>query len=1338
MDGCSLRWLVRGLTGLLITAVLATAVAVSPAAAEADGKSGLASSYDDGSVLPLSAHGEALLGFLGPLPTGLAADDLAKAVLAASTSTERNPFGLLVRFTESATAVEVAEVLGAVGGSLIGPSLDGAGLYLVETLRDLDAALVLLGRSPVVKWAGPDAVVRVADLPSDPRLDELWGLTGANGIDAPGAWAHSLGDSSVVVAVIDTGVDLDHPDLEANIWTNPGEIPGNGIDDDGNGYIDDLHGWDFVNDDADPNDDNNHGTHVAGTIAGVANDVGVVGVAPGVRIMALKFLSASGGGYSSDAVSALAYAIANGASISNNSWGGGGSSGAMSGMIDQAAAADHLFVAAAGNDGSDNDTWPTYPASYPQDIVLTVASTQIDGNRSSFSNYGEIGVDVAAPGSAILSSVFGGGYATFSGTSMATPHVVGVAALMRSVAPDLTAVQVKERLIDSSTWVDALSTVSGSGGRVDAAAAVGASVAAAPVVSITEPVGAVAEGSPVTLVATAIGSDGADVSATIAWTDSAGTVLATGGIFQWTPQVAGVQRLRAAVTLAGLTGLDAVFIDVQEVQRGITLVSPNGGETFAPGDEVEISWTSEGPVGGVDVSIERRAQVMGEYTGDGALPILDHQTLDVELEVTDSGEVGTVELGIRLNHTYDADLQISLVHPDGTTVSLASGVGSWRNDFGEGAADCSGTLTVFADDADTAIDSGTAPFAGRHRPTDALSAFAGKSALGTWTLRIHDQWSWDQGELYCADLSISSAVATVATGVDPSVGAATWIVPEGGIEGPLMASVVAGGLSDRSDAWFTAAAPPTTTLPPCSSPTTTTTSTSTTAPPESTTTSTTTSSSTTVPPESTTTSTTSTSTTAPPESTTTTSTTSTSTTAPPESTTTTSTTTVPPCSTTTTTAPPTTTTTAPPESTSTTTTTTTTTSTTTTTTLPTTTTTAPPSLEIKAPNGGESFARGEQVLIDWSATNVGGDVEILVRRAGLREEESPGAAALPIEDFETLVLSFEMVGEGPVTAIEVGLRLDHTYTADLEIRLVAPDGESVRLAFHNGGWRDDFGSGADDCSGTLTVFADDAALSIEAGVAPFVGRHRPYESMAALAGQSMAGTWHLEITDHWGWDQGSLYCARLTVFGESTTVTDGVDAGIGSYVWTSPDGLVTGDFLVEVIGLLSDRSDGTFHIEGAAPPTTTTTLPPTTTTTVPPTTTTTVPPTTTLPPTTTTLPPTTTTTQPPTTDVVVSTGYTAEEFAGVANAAAILGMDVAEFQRTGVYVVSFLTAINPTPPEPLRPRPPVDGPQVLASVWTEEELPMLLAVSEAWDLTPEEMQKFGAILLAFFVGLTFG
>jgi len=395
----------------------------------------------------------------------------------------------------------------------------------------------------------------------------------------------------------------------------------------------------------------------------------------------------------------------------------------------------------------------------------------------------------------------------------------------------------------------------------------------------------------------------------------------------------------------------------------------------------------------------------------------------------------------------------------------------------------------------------------------------------------------------------------------------------------------------------------------------------------------------------------------------------------------------------------------------------------------------PPALLVKAPNGGEAYLAGEVVPIEWSATPGLGEVEVLVRRAGLGEEESPGAAALPILDFQTLQVPFEVAGAGSVEALEVGLRLDHTYTADLEVRLVAPDGESVRLAFHNGGWRNDFGSGATDCTGTLTVFADDATTSIDAAEAPFAGRHRPHEPLSALAGQPMAGTWLLEITDHWGWDEGSLFCSQLTVFGETALVA-AVDADDGAVVWTPSVDLVTGDFLVELVGQVGDRSDGTFHVVGIPPATTT--LPPTTTTT----TTTTLPPTTTttLPPTTTTLPPTTTTTttEPPSTDLVVQTGYTADEYAGIARAAAILDLEVEEFQRTGVYVVSFLTAINPTPPEPMRPRPPVDGPALVATIWTEEEIPMLLAVAEAWGLTPAEMQKFGAILLAFFVGLAYG
>ena len=252
----------RGLSVFLTLMVLATVSAVPVAAQEVEPNTPVVE-------LALSAQG-AELSEAGYQP-GAAATDLAKEKLLNDPTMTRNPFGLLVRFAQTASVVDVDQTLLTVGGTVVGGALDGQSLYLVETLSDLDEAAELLRSMPGVAWVGFDDVVQATVLPSDPDLDQLWGMNGTYGIDAPGAWAQTLGDPSVVVAIIDTGVDLDHPDLAANIWTNSGEIAGNGIDDDGNGYIDDLHGWDFVNNDGDPNDDNNHGTHVAGTIAAVAD-----------------------------------------------------------------------------------------------------------------------------------------------------------------------------------------------------------------------------------------------------------------------------------------------------------------------------------------------------------------------------------------------------------------------------------------------------------------------------------------------------------------------------------------------------------------------------------------------------------------------------------------------------------------------------------------------------------------------------------------------------------------------------------------------------------------------------------------------------------------------------------------------------------------------------------------------------------------------------------------------------------------------------------------------------------------------------------------------------------
>ena len=342
------------------------------------------------------------------------------------------------------------------------------------------AALEALAQDPNVEYAEPNYELSAHRLPNDPRFPELYGLrnTGQTGgvagadIDAPAAWDASTGGGDVIVAVIDTGVDRRHPDLAANAFVNAGEIPGNRIDDDGNGYVDDTRGWDFVNEDPDPFDDNRHGTHVAGTIAAVGNNgIGVAGVAWRARLMPLKMLGATGRGVLSDAVRAVEYAALMGADVINASWGGGGFSQALRETIEEAGARDVVFVASAGNNARNIDRVPTYPAAYDAENIIAVAATDASDRLAAFSNHGVAGVDLAAPGVAILSTVPGPGYQRFSGTSMAAPHVTGAVALLRSIAPELHATTVKKILLRHVTPLPGLEGVVRSGGRLRLTAA---------------------------------------------------------------------------------------------------------------------------------------------------------------------------------------------------------------------------------------------------------------------------------------------------------------------------------------------------------------------------------------------------------------------------------------------------------------------------------------------------------------------------------------------------------------------------------------------------------------------------------------------------------------------------------------------------------------------------------------------------------------------------------------------------------------------------------------------------------------------------------------------------
>ncbi|OAD21914.1 serine protease, subtilase family, partial [Candidatus Thiomargarita nelsonii] len=269
-------------------------------------------------------------------------------------------------------------------------------------------------------------------------------------IDAVEAWDTFTGSHDVVVAVIDTGVDYNHVDLVDNRWINVGEIAGNGIDDDGNGFVDDVYGYDFVYGDSDPMDGHSHGTHCSGTIGGVGNNsIGVAGVAHTVRIMAVKFLDDSGSGSTDDAIESVLYAVDNGAHILSNSWGGDDFSQGLEDAISYANDHDVLFVAAAGNDGRDTDVSPHYPSSYDVPNVLAVAATDHNDAKPSWSNYGLTSVDLGAPGVDTLSTEPGNSYGYKSGTSMATPHVSGAAALVKGYNPGLSALDIKSLIMDS-------------------------------------------------------------------------------------------------------------------------------------------------------------------------------------------------------------------------------------------------------------------------------------------------------------------------------------------------------------------------------------------------------------------------------------------------------------------------------------------------------------------------------------------------------------------------------------------------------------------------------------------------------------------------------------------------------------------------------------------------------------------------------------------------------------------------------------------------------------------------------------------------------------------------
>jgi subtilisin family serine protease len=352
----------------------------------------------------------------------------------------------------------------------------------------VEEAVSFYRADPDVEYVEPNYIRRAFRTPNDPRFEDLWGLhnTGQTGgaqdadIDALEAWDIQTDCSSVVIAVLDTGADLDHEDLKESILRNTGEdwsggSPGNnGVDDDGNGKIDDYYGWDFVNGGNNPYDDNGeeelyHGTHVAGIIAAQGNNgVGITGICWSASLMILKILDEGGNGFVAHEIAAIEYAIDNGAKIINLSLGGGGYSASEYEAIKMAGDAGLLVIAAAGNEGTDNDESPVYPASYDLDAIISVTATDNNDELPSWANTGLTSVDVAAPGVEIFGAKAGNSYKDISGSSMAAPYVAGIAALIWAYHGELTYDQVKGIIFNG---VDPMSSLKGrvlTGGRINA------------------------------------------------------------------------------------------------------------------------------------------------------------------------------------------------------------------------------------------------------------------------------------------------------------------------------------------------------------------------------------------------------------------------------------------------------------------------------------------------------------------------------------------------------------------------------------------------------------------------------------------------------------------------------------------------------------------------------------------------------------------------------------------------------------------------------------------------------------------------------------------------------
>ena len=568
---------------------------------------------------------------------------------------------------------------------------------------DRDHLIKKLSANPAVAVAEPDFPLKALATPNDPSFAELWGLhnTGQAGgtagadIKAVDAWDISTGSHDVIIGVIDTGMDYNHPDLIDNRWVNPGTLPGS------------TYGYSALNPELDPMDSDSHGTHVAGTIGASGNNgTGVVGVNWNVTLLPCQFLGPSGGS-TAGAIECINYftdlKLNHGVDIkaTNNSWGGGGYSETLRAAIQSGGDAGILFIAASGNDGGNADSAPMYPAAYDLDVIVSVASTDRNDNMSGFSNYGATSVDLAAPGSAILSTVPGASYATFSGTSMASPHVAGAAALLWSVNPDITALEMKAILMDSGDALPALEGKTVSGKRINL---VNAMVEADPTPSFK-----------------------------LALTPRTQQITA-GGAAQYTLNIGNVADWMGDVVLSVdvQPALDGVSLSATTAQPGqsLTLDVTTSAETAWGNYQFTITGTDAASgelVKSVNASLSVLPQGLQDYDFSNneliAIPDNNAEGIASVINVPQQGFVFGADVGVNITHTWQGDLLVKLRSPQGTEHTLHNRTGG---------------------SADDLVQSWQ---------TD---AFNGEAMQGDWTLLVSDNAGLDTGSLNSWDLTLTA------------------------------------------------------------------------------------------------------------------------------------------------------------------------------------------------------------------------------------------------------------------------------------------------------------------------------------------------------------------------------------------------------------------------------------------------------------------------------------------------------------------------------------------------------------------------------------------------------